>query len=141
MPLRIACYSTIALLVSLLIAERPLRAQPAEVPPPPAVSHAETTDIPKGSKHAAHVYSAILAPGQVTTWHTHTAPVFVYVVEGTFLLEMQGKASLEARTGQAIMEPVRTVMRGKNPSATAPAHVVMFQVNAPGKPFLNPTKP
>lgn len=125
-----------ALVSSLVTADTSARGQGTPMPPPQPVLSVVTTELPKTPGLAVAVYNPMLPPGGMTPWHTHPAPVFAYVVEGAFILEIEGKPAVEVQAGQAIMEPANTVIRAKNASTTAPAKFVLFQVSEPGKPFL-----
>jgi quercetin dioxygenase-like cupin family protein len=71
-------------------------------------------------------------------FHTHRAPVTVYVLEGEFTLEMAGHPTAVVRAGSAFVEPPNVRMTGYNRSPSAPTRVVIFYVSAPGEPFLDP---
>lgn len=62
----------------------------------------------------------------------------VYILEGAFTLEMEGREPVTVSDGQAILEPQNVRMTGYNRSATKPLRVVIFYVSDPGKPFLDP---
>jgi quercetin dioxygenase-like cupin family protein len=68
----------------------------------------------------------------------HRFPVTAYVLEGTFTLEMEGRAPVTVKAGQAIVEPPRVKMTGYNRSSTEPMRVVIFYVSDPDTPFLDP---
>jgi quercetin dioxygenase-like cupin family protein len=72
----------------------------------------------------------------MTPFHTHRFPVTVYVLEGTFTLEMEGRAPLKATAGQAIVEPPQVKMTGYNRSSTEAMRVLIFYVSDPDTPFL-----
>jgi quercetin dioxygenase-like cupin family protein len=93
--------------------------------------------MPKGEKQEVRVILASLKPGEATPFHTHRFPVTVYVLEGTFTLEMEGRAPLVAKAGQAIVEPPQARMTGYNRSSTEPMRVVIFYVSDPDTPFLD----
>ncbi|MGE5386684.1 MAG: cupin domain-containing protein [Betaproteobacteria bacterium] len=93
--------------------------------------------MPRGEKQEVSVITAEFKPGQRTVFHTHRFPVTVYVLEGTFTLELEGHPTMTATTGQAIVEPPRVKMTGYNRSATDPLRVVIFYVSDPGTPFLD----
>lgn len=48
--------------------------------------------MPKGEKQQVRVLVATLKPGETTPFHSHRFPVTVYVLEGTFTLEIAGRA-------------------------------------------------
>ena len=94
--------------------------------------------MPRGERQEIQVLTATIAPGQSTVFHTHAFPVTVYVLEGTFTLDLQGRETIVARAGQSIIEPPGVAMTGHNRSATEPTRVVIFFVADPGTPFLHP---
>ena len=92
--------------------------------------------MPKGEKQQVRVILATLKPGEATPHHVHRFPVTVYVLEGTFTLEVEGRAPIVARAGQAIVEPPNARMTGYNRSSTD-MRVVIFYVSDPDTPFLD----
>ena len=96
------------------------------------------TGMPRGERQEIQVLTATIAPGQSTVFHTHAFPVTVYVLEGTFTLDLQGRETVVVRAGQSMIEPPNVAMTGHNRSATEPTRVVIFFVADPGTPFLHP---
>lgn len=94
--------------------------------------------MPRGERQEVQVLTATIAPGQDTVFHTHRFPVTVYVLEGTFTLELEGQEPLTVRAGQAMVEPPHVPMTGRNRSATEPTRVLIVYVADPGTPFLDP---
>ena len=95
-------------------------------------------EFPKDDELEARVMTATLKPGMSSPWHTHAAPVIVYVLEGTLTLEMDsGTKSVEA--GQAQLEPISTRMRAVN-SSDKTAKVLIVQISDPKEPFMAPTQ-
>ena len=134
--MRISIGMTLA--VAALIAPLTSLAQqrgPAK-PPPPLLSEV-VQGMPKGERQQVRVIEATLKPGETTPFHSHRFPVTVYVVEGTFTLEVEGRAPITARAGQAIVEPAQTKMTGYNRSSAEPMRVVIFYVSDPDTPFLD----
>jgi quercetin dioxygenase-like cupin family protein len=64
--------------------------------------------------------------------------VTVYVLEGAFTLEMEGREPVTVKTGQAMMMPPQVRMTGYNHSGTDPLRLVVFYVSDPDTPFLDP---
>jgi quercetin dioxygenase-like cupin family protein len=104
-------------------------------PPPPLLSEI-MQGMPRGEKQQVRVLVATLKPGETTPFHSHRFPVTVYVLEGTFTLEMDGSAPLVAKAGQAIVEPPHVKMTGYN-RGSDPMRVVIFYVSDPETPFLD----
>jgi len=95
------------------------------------------TGMPTAQAQEVRVMTAEFKPGDRTVFHTHRSPVTVYVLEGQFTLELQGRAPLVVQAGQAYVEPPNVKMTGYNRSATQPLRVVIFYVSDPGTPFLD----
>ena len=94
--------------------------------------------MPRGDKQEVRILTATLAPGDQTPFHTHRNPVAVYVLEGAFTLELEGRAPVVVKAGQAMVEPPNVKMTGYNRSTTEPLRVVIFYVSDPDTPFLDP---
>lgn len=97
-----------------------------------------TEGMPRGDKQEVTVLAATLKPGDKTPFHTHRFPVTVYVLEGAFTLEMEGRAPLTVKAGESYVEPPHVKMTGFNRSAAEQVKVVIFYVGDPGTPFLDP---
>lgn len=94
--------------------------------------------MPRGERQEVQVLSATIAPGQSTVFHTHLFPVTVYMLEGAFTLEMEGREPVTVRAGQSMVEPPNIRMTGFNRSTTETIRLVIFYVAEPGTPFLHP---
>jgi quercetin dioxygenase-like cupin family protein len=111
--------------------ERPI------VRPDPPVLREVVTGMPRGEHQEVRVLTATVKPGDKTAFHSHRFPVTVYILEGAFTLEMDGKSPVTIKAGQAMVEPANVRMTGYNRSATDPARVVIFYVSDPDTPFLD----
>lgn len=94
--------------------------------------------LPHGEHQEIRVLTADFKPGGQTVFHTHPFPVTVYVLQGTFRLEMEGAAAMTVRAGEAMVMPSGVRMTGHNASQTEPLRVLVFSVSDPGTPFLDP---
>jgi len=93
--------------------------------------------IPRGESQEVRVMTATFRPGDRTVFHTHRSPVTVYVLEGQFTLELEGRAPVTVGAGQAYVEPPQVRMTGYNRSDKEILRVVIFYVSDPGTPFLD----
>jgi len=93
--------------------------------------------MPKGERQEVRVLTATLKPGDKTPFHTHRFPVTVYILEGAFTLEMEGREPITVKAGQAMVEPPHVRMTGYNQSSSEPLRVVIFYVSDPDTPFLD----
>ena len=92
--------------------------------------------LPTDDKQTVRVMTATFRPGDKTVYHTHRFPVTVYVLEGAFTLELDGRPPLTVKAGEAMVEPPKVAMTGYNRSATE-TRVVIFYVSANDTPFLD----
>ena len=108
--------------------------------PPPPLLREIIQGMPKGERQEVRVLAATLKPGEKTPFHTHRFPVTAYILEGVFTLEMEGRAPVTVKAGQAMVEPPQVKMTGYNRSSTEPLRVVIFYVSDPDTPFLDPIR-
>lgn len=129
-----------ALALAALLTTLTSAAQEGPAQPPPPLLQEIVQGMPRGERQEVRVIQATLKPGESTPFHTHRFPVTVYVLEGTFTLEIDGRAPLVVNAGQAIVEPPQTWMTGYNRSASDLMRVVIFYVSDPDTPFLEPAQ-
>ncbi|WP_051379360.1 cupin domain-containing protein [Bradyrhizobium murdochi] len=122
--------------------DNPASAQPQGAPAPSIakpnmVLQQVVEGLPKDDKQTVRVMTATFKPGDKTVYHTHRFPVTVYVLEGAFTLELEGRPPLNVKAGEAMVEPPNVPMTGYNRSSTEPTKVVIFYVSANDTPFLD----
>jgi len=93
--------------------------------------------MPKGEQQEVRVLTANFQPGHKTLFHTHRFPVTVYVLEGAFTLEREGREPVTVKAGQGMIMPAHVKMTGYNRSTTEPLRLVLFNVSDPGTPYLD----
>lgn len=96
--------------------------------------------MPTGDQQEIKVLTATIQPNGKTVFHTHRFPVTVYILEGEFTLQMEGRPEVRVTAGQAFVEPPGVRMTGYNKSASTPMKAVIFYVSDPQMPFLDPIK-
>lgn len=94
--------------------------------------------MPNGARQEVRVLFARLDPGDTTPYHSHRFPVTVYVTEGAFTLELEGREPVTIRAGEAYVEPAHVKMTGRNLDAEIPAQMALFYVCDPDAPFADP---
>jgi quercetin dioxygenase-like cupin family protein len=82
------------------------------------------------------VITGELKPGEATPRHSHRFPVIVYVIEGTFSLELADGGTRVASAGEAMVEPADVAMVGRN-LTDKPTRLVMTCISEPGVPFAD----
>jgi quercetin dioxygenase-like cupin family protein len=104
----------------------------------PNIIHRELVEgMARSDRQEVRVITASFKPGDKTVFHTHRFPVTVYVLEGAFTLEMEGRAPVTIKAGEAFVEPPNVKMTGYNRSTAEPLKVVVFYVSDPDTPFLD----
>ena len=127
-----------AAFVALVISSASMAQEQSTVKPPPPLLREIVQGMPKGERQEMRVLTATLKPGDKTPFHTHRFPVTVYILEGAFTLEMEGRTPVTVNAGQAMVEPPQVRMTGYNRSSTEPLRLVIFYVSDPDTPFLDP---
>jgi quercetin dioxygenase-like cupin family protein len=128
------------LILALLLAATPALAQEAGMARPTLLHREVVTGMPRGERQEVQVLTASFRPGDRTVFHTHRHPVTVYVLEGSFTLEMEGREPVTVRAGEVLVEPPGVRMTGFN-RTEGPLRVVIVYVSEPGMPFLDPIHP
>lgn len=131
-------YLLTAAAISLSLSAAPALAQDAGVARPELLLRELVTGMPTGNRQEVKVLTATLRPGDKTVFHSHRFPVTVYILEGTFTLEMEGRPAMTIKAGEAMVEPPNVRMTGYNRSASEPMRVIIFYVSDPEAPFLDP---
>jgi quercetin dioxygenase-like cupin family protein len=80
-------------------------------------------------------------PGGADPIHRHNAHAFVYVLEGSIVMQVRGGKETILTPGQSFYEgPDDVHVVGRNASQTKPAKFVVFLVKDKGAPALVPAK-
>jgi quercetin dioxygenase-like cupin family protein len=80
-------------------------------------------------------------PGGKDPVHRHNASAFVYVLEGSIVMQMKGGEKVTLHPGQTFYEdPSGVHLVGQNASDKVPAKFVVFLVKEKGAPSLVPVK-
>ena len=81
-----------------------------------------------------------LQPGGASGRHTHPGEEVAYVIDGTVLLEQDGKPAVTLGAGKAVLIPASTVHNATNTGSTV-AHVLANYIVEKGKPMASPAPP
>jgi quercetin dioxygenase-like cupin family protein len=80
-------------------------------------------------------------PGSSDPIHRHNANGFIYVLEGSIVMQVRGGKEVTLTPGQTFYEgPDDVHVVGRNASQTKPAKFVVFFVKDKGAPVLVPAK-
>jgi quercetin dioxygenase-like cupin family protein len=79
------------------------------------------------------------APGGTDPIHRHNAAAFVYVLEGSIVMQVKGGKEVTLMPGQMFYEgPDDVHIVGRNASKTRPSKFIVFLVKEKGAPVLVP---
>jgi quercetin dioxygenase-like cupin family protein len=124
------------LLVGLLF-----NAVPALASPEAIVTSLVAKDLPEFQGKEGVMILVEYPPGASDPIHRHNAHAFVYVLEGSIVMQLRDEAEVTLSPGQTFYEGPNDVhIVGRNASNTRPAKFVVFLVKNKGAPILEPVK-
>lgn len=113
----------------------PAAAQQAEVAP--LVSR----DLPEFPGKEVTMITVVYPPGSSDPIHRHHAHAFLYVLEGTIVMQVKGGEQVTLKAGQTYYEgPDDLHVVGRNASRTESAKFVVFLIKDKGAPILTPAE-
>src|SRR6516165_7968793 len=87
------------------------------------------------------VLAVTYPPGAADEIHRHDAHAFVYVLEGSVVMQLRGGGPVTLKAGETFYEGPNDVhIVGRNASDSKPAKFVVFLVKNQGVPVVLPTK-
>jgi quercetin dioxygenase-like cupin family protein len=110
---------------------------------PPARSKGSETlltqDLPEIPGKEVVMLTVAYLPGGASLPHRHEAEVFVYVLEGSVLMQVDGKPPRTLGVGETFHEgPADVHRQSANASATQPAKLLVFMIKDKNKPLTLP---
>jgi quercetin dioxygenase-like cupin family protein len=113
----------------------PLAAQQAVVTP------LMTKELPDVPGKEAVMLTVEYPPGSSDPAHRHNADTFVYVLEGSIVMQVKGSKPVTLTQGQTFYEgPEDVHVVSRNASTTKPARFVVVLVKKQGSPVVVPVK-
>lgn len=92
-------------------------------------------DLPDVPGKEGLVETVALRPGEVSPAHRHNADVFVYVLEGSIITQVEGAKSKTVHAGEVFYEsPTDVHIASRNASTTESAKLLVFFVKQKGAP-------
>ena len=129
------------MLVLLFLMPATLMAQhPAASQAPQAVVTSLTSkDLPEYPGKEALMIMVEYPPGAVDPIHRHNAHAFIYVLEGSIIMQVKGGKEVTLTPGQTFYEgPNDLHVVGRNANSTKTAKFVVFFIKDKGAPVLVP---
>jgi quercetin dioxygenase-like cupin family protein len=100
-----------------------------DAPAPASVKELMTRDLIGASGKEIRMLTVEYIPGGASLPHRHNAQVFVYVLEGAVVMQVQGQAAVTLGPGETFYEgpeDIHTV--SANASKTKPARILVFMI-------------
>ena len=98
-------------------------------------------DLPESPGKEVLMITVEKAPGGADPVHRHNAHAFVYVLEGSLVMQVEGGKEVTLTPGQTFYEsPSDVHVVGRNPSSTKPVKFLVVMVKDKGAPVLVPVK-
>lgn len=148
---RTATMKTIMLVVLLLapatlMAQQPAASQAPQASaatqaPQAAVTPLTSKDLPDFPGKEVLMITVEYPPGSVDPIHRHNAHAFIYVLEGSIIMQVKGGKEVTLTPGQTFYEGPNDIhVVGRNASSTKPAKFVVFFIKDKGAPVLVPAQ-
>jgi quercetin dioxygenase-like cupin family protein len=113
----------------------PLAAQQAVVTP------LMTKELPDVPGKEALMITVVYPPGGADPVHRHNADAFIYVLEGSVVMQVKGGKPDTLTAGQTFYEgPDDIHVVGRSASSTKPAKLLVLLVKKKGAPVVVPVK-
>ena len=123
------------LIPSTLMAQEPAAGRA----PQASVTSLTSKDLPELPGKEVLMITVDYPPGSVDPIHRHNAHAFVYVLEGSIIMQVKGGKEVTLTPGQTFYEgPDDVHVVGRNASSTRPAKFVVFFIRDKGAPVLVP---
>jgi quercetin dioxygenase-like cupin family protein len=99
-------------------------------------------DLPEAPGKEVLMIMVEYPPGNSDPIHRHNAQSFVYVLEGTVVMQLKGGKEVTLTPGQTFYEgPDDIHIVGRNASKTKPAKLVVYLIKDKGAPVVIPVNP
>ena len=111
----------------------------ANQPPHASVTPLTSKDLPDFPGKEVLMITVEYPPGSSDPIHRHNAHAFVYVLEGSIIMQVKGGKEVTLTPGQTFYEgPDDVHVVGRNASSTKPAKFVVFLLKNKGAPVVTP---
>jgi len=131
LPLVVLCVMT-----GTLMAQQPAVTKQA---PQASVTALTSKDLPEFPGKEVLMITVDYPPGSADPIHRHNAHAFVYVLEGSIIMQVKGGKEVTVTPGQTFYEgPDDIHVVGRNASSTKPAKFIVFLIKDKGAPVVTP---
>ena len=129
----------LSLVVLSLMAGTLMAQEPGSKAPQASVTQLTSKDLPEFAGKEVLMITVDYPPGSVDPIHRHNAHAFIYVLEGSIVMQVKGGKEVTVNPGQTFYEgPDDIHVVGRNASKTKPAKFVVFFVKNKGAEVVVP---
>ncbi len=130
---------SITKLVLMLVCLMSVTLEPKEAPKEAKVTPLLSKDLTDFLGKEGLMITVEYPPGSSDPIHRHNAHAFVYVLEGSVVMQLRGGKEVTLTPGQTFYEgPSDVHVVGRTASQTKPAKLLVFLVKDKGAPLLVP---
>jgi quercetin dioxygenase-like cupin family protein len=98
-------------------------------------------DLPEFPGKEGLMITVLYPPGASDPIHRHNAHAFLYVLEGSIVMQVKGEQEVTLTPGQSFYEGPKDIHTvGRNASSTKPAKFVVLLVKDKSAPVVTPVK-
>jgi len=134
MRITLVAMGLLCLMTSTVMAQEPKT-------PQAKVTSLMSKDLPDNPGKEALMIMVEYPPGSSDPAHRHNAHAFVYVLEGSIVMQVKGGQQVTLKPGQTFYEgPDDVHVVGRNASKTKPAKFVVLLIKAKGAPVVMPAE-
>jgi quercetin dioxygenase-like cupin family protein len=131
----------VCLISVTLVAQENKGPQHANAAPEAKVTPLMSKDLNDLPGKEGVMITVVYPPGASDPIHRHNAHAFVYVLEGSIVMQVRGGKQVTLTPGQTFYEGPNDVhIVGRNASRTKPAKFVVFLVKNKGAPIVIPAQ-
>lgn len=129
-------FALLFLMPGTLMAQQPSATNQA---PQATVTSLTSKDLPDLPGKEALMIMVEYPPGSADPIHRHNAHAFVYVLEGSIIMQVKGGKEVTLTPGQTFYEgPTDVHVVGRNASTTKPAKFTVLLIKEKGAPVVMP---
>jgi quercetin dioxygenase-like cupin family protein len=130
----------LALVLLCLMTGAAMAQQPAPVPA--TIKELMTKSLTDVSGKEVLMITVEYAPGGADPIHRHNAQAFVYVLDGSIVMQVKDGKEVTLTPGETFYEgPDDVHLVGRNASSTKPAKFLVLLIKNQGAPALVPVRP
>ena len=130
-----------ALIIAAMLQVSALLVSSAVAAPHADVKELITKELADHPGKEAQMLVVTYPPGGADEVHRHDAHAFVYVLEGSIVMQLKGSAPVTVKAGETFYEGPNDIhVVGRNASSTQTARFVVLLIKNKGAPLFTPVK-